>query len=638
MSYKVIAKNNIKNSFGLYRNYFGSLALVLTLFNTLQIFANDKVIGNALSGSSKLIFMSYVTSCLFTLFTIFYIIYFNRFFLKQRLEELGIYSMLGMSKKQITLILMVENIIILGFAFLFGTISSVFFYSLIKVVLILVLKLNISFLTPFKFSPFVVTLELTVVMLLVVFLDDHYAIKHLSILNISNLTQTNEKAIKVKPWMAYLGILSLIIGYMLILNLAKRQQSLWNKFGFAAMAILTLVLVILGTFLIIKSTLAYFINQKITNHHQLYKPVNNIFLPESLFKLKTKSNLLIVLSLIISAVIALTATSFMTINYQNASLMKTIPSAIEIDQKLSPRQINKMKKITQKYGGQFKAVRIVSVPFNKPIAITNKVFTNNAKIISERDYQKLFKQQNNNQLLKIHLSKNTAYLFTLYPIKNSTSKIQIGHNKVKLKQTHFWPTYAKGNYAYVVVNDQSFKKISFHNPSQMIYAINGPKLRNNAQLYHEIKRLNVKNLSAYQKNNYVVKYNSPMILMTTFISALLFIFIGCILYFTTFIENIDIIEEFRFLDNIGYNKKQLRKIATADNLLLFLPPVIMGLLNGLIAFIGFGFEFLTDIILAFLGTFTLIGIPIIGTCLIFLSVYGIIYAFSYKKTKTLLKI
>ena len=70
MSYKVIAKNNIKNSFGLYRNYFGSLALVLTLFNTLQIFANDKVIGNALSGSSKLIFMSYVTSCLFTLFTI----------------------------------------------------------------------------------------------------------------------------------------------------------------------------------------------------------------------------------------------------------------------------------------------------------------------------------------------------------------------------------------------------------------------------------------------------------------------------------------------------------------------------------------------------------------------------------------
>lgn len=126
--------------------------------------------------------------------------------------------------------------------------------------------------------------------------------------------------------------------------------------------------------------------------------------------------------------------------------------------------------------------------------------------------------------------------------------------------------------------------------------------------------------------------------MTTFISALLFIFIGCILYFTTFIENIDIIEEFRFLDNIGYNKKQLRKIATADNLLLFLPPVIMGLLNGLIAFIGFGFEFLTDIILEFLGIFTLIGIPIIGTCLIFLSVYGIIYAFSYKKTKTLLKI
>ena len=70
MNYKVIAKNNIKNSFGLYRNYFISLSLILGLFNTLQIFAKDHVIADSLSSSAKVEFMSYVTSVLFTLFTL----------------------------------------------------------------------------------------------------------------------------------------------------------------------------------------------------------------------------------------------------------------------------------------------------------------------------------------------------------------------------------------------------------------------------------------------------------------------------------------------------------------------------------------------------------------------------------------
>ena len=162
MNYKIIAKNNIKNSFGLYRNYFISLSLILGLFNTLQIFAKDHVIADSLSSSAKVEFMSYVTSILFTLFTIFFIIYFNRFFLKQRAEELGIYSMLGMSKKNITSILMTENTIIIGIACFAGMLLSILFYSLIKILLIAALKLDIPYLTQFTFSPFFITVVLSV--------------------------------------------------------------------------------------------------------------------------------------------------------------------------------------------------------------------------------------------------------------------------------------------------------------------------------------------------------------------------------------------------------------------------------------------------------------------------------------------
>ncbi|WP_158592790.1 MULTISPECIES: hypothetical protein [unclassified Lactobacillus] len=56
-------------------------------------------------------------------------------------------------------------------------------------------------------------------------------------------------------------------------------------------------------------------------------------------------------------------------------------------------------------------------------------------------------------------------------------------------------------------------------------------------------------------------------------------------------ENIEVIKEFKFLVNIGYSKKKLRRIAATANLILFLSTMIISLLNGLVAFIGFRYIF-----------------------------------------------
>ena len=605
MNYKIIAKNNIKNSFGLYKNYFVSLSIVLALFNTLQIFAKDHVIADSLSGSAKVEFMSYVTSVLFTLFTIFFIIYFNRFFLKQRAEELGIYSMLGMSKKNITSILMTENTIIIGIACFVGMLISILFYSLIKVLLIVALKLDIPYLTHFTLSPFIITVVLSIFMLLVIFFDNYHLIKRLSILNISNLNQVSEKAVKTKSWTAYLGMIALLIAYVLVLDLVKQQQSLWVKIGFAPMAMISLVLVIIGTFLIIKSTLAY---------------------------------LLIVLSLVISAVIGLASTTFMLLTYPKASFMKTIPSAIEINQKLEPNQVTKVKQIARKYDGKFKATKVIKLISDKPIMVNKKQSTKKCKVINKQDYQELFKLQGNKKVPNLAFTKGTGYIYAFYKPNKSWRKVNINSIKFNLKEMHMWPMNAGYGYAYIVLNNQDFKKISKHHSAKMVYTVNGPNLRDNKQLYQDIKHMNIRFLSAYKKNKDAVDNNSATFLMEAFISVLFFVFIGCILYFTTLMETIEVTDEFRFLDNIGYSRKQLKKIASASNLLLFVPPAVMGLLNGLIAFIGFRYSFLENDVVELIGSFQIVGKPIIETCLLFLIVYGLIYIFSYHKTKVLLEI
>lgn len=71
---------NLKKNFKLYKNYFLSVLLMLTLFNTVELFASDKIVVDSLAGSSRMKSMSSVILTLFMLFTIFYIIYFNKFF------------------------------------------------------------------------------------------------------------------------------------------------------------------------------------------------------------------------------------------------------------------------------------------------------------------------------------------------------------------------------------------------------------------------------------------------------------------------------------------------------------------------------------------------------------------------------
>jgi len=246
--------------------------------------------------------------------------------------------------------------------------------------------------------------------------------------------------------------------------------------------------------------------------------------------------------------------------------------------------------------------------------VNKKQSTKKCKVINKQDYQELFKLQGNKKVPNLVFTKGTGYIYAFYKPNKSWRKVNINSIKFNLKEMHMWPMNAGYGYAYIVLNNQDFKKISKHHSAKMVYTVNGPNLRDNKQLYQDIKHMNIRFLSAYKKNKDAVDNNSATFLMEAFISVLFFVFIGCILYFTTLMETIEVTDEFRFLDNIGYSRKQLKKIASASNLLLFVPPAVMGLLNGLIAFIGFRYSFLENDVVELIGSFQIVGKPIIETC------------------------
>lgn len=124
--------SNIKRSFKDYTIYFFTLVLGVAIFyvfnaidsQTVMLDVNSstyhivKLMTNLLSGVS--VFVSFILG--------FLIIYASRFLIKRRNKEFGIYMILGMSKRNISLILFLETLFIgiisLGVGLVLGVILS----------------------------------------------------------------------------------------------------------------------------------------------------------------------------------------------------------------------------------------------------------------------------------------------------------------------------------------------------------------------------------------------------------------------------------------------------------------------------------------------------------------------------------
>ena len=131
MLYKLSIKN-IKKSFKDYAIYFVTLILGVCIFYLFNSMDSQTAILEVTSRQSEMIdlleqILSYIS--VFVSFILgFLIIYASRFLIKKRNKEFGVYMTLGMSKRKISLLLLIETFIIglisLAFGLLLGIVLS----------------------------------------------------------------------------------------------------------------------------------------------------------------------------------------------------------------------------------------------------------------------------------------------------------------------------------------------------------------------------------------------------------------------------------------------------------------------------------------------------------------------------------
>lgn len=124
-----MALKNLKNNFSFYALYLLSVSFVITIFFAFTSFSMNAVMLEKISNDGRVETMCNTISVFLMAFVVFYMSYSNRFFLRRRTKELGIYVLLGYRKSTILSLLITENLLICSGAFMAGILLGGFFHK-----------------------------------------------------------------------------------------------------------------------------------------------------------------------------------------------------------------------------------------------------------------------------------------------------------------------------------------------------------------------------------------------------------------------------------------------------------------------------------------------------------------------------
>ena len=331
MNLATIALKNLKRNFSFYSLYLVSVSFVLMIYFCFTSFSMNEIIMEKISSDGRVEMMCSVVAVFIMAFVVFYMFYSNNFFMRRRMKELGIYALLGYRKVDMLCLLTIENIFICLGGMFIGIFAGSLLHIGVTAGIVALLGLTIDMgAIPF-INPHAVSLIFLFILAVLLTLTVSNAVLLLksTLLDLVRLEKKVEKPVCPNIIFSVIGIISLLGGYVLALDMVRGVQSVWTTIGFYPIALLTLVLVVVGTVLSIYS-FAPFVCQCIKNRHSvLYRENTIIVVPKFMHRIRSNAKSLILLVLLTAGTLAVFGATTLSVWYPYRAVERIIPSAIE---------------------------------------------------------------------------------------------------------------------------------------------------------------------------------------------------------------------------------------------------------------------------------------------------------------------
>ncbi|MDU1832773.1 MAG: FtsX-like permease family protein, partial [Finegoldia magna] len=264
-------------------------------------------------------------SIIISIFTFAIIMYANRFLIKRRFQEFGLYRVFGLENKHINRILLKEKSM---FFVIISILTIVFGITLGKVLFLAVGKLmqeNFSIMQ-FGISTKAIILSLTfnLVISVLTFIFDILNIKSATTRDLFAKGQKSESEPKVKVVFFILAIILTAIGYYIALTIEGSLESLLMFF-------VASLLVLFGTYCGFVSITIFVLKMMKKNKNFFYKSKNFITVSGMLYRMKSNAVGLASIAILCTGVVVSLSTTMAIYN----SAEKVVDSTVNRDYKLT---------------------------------------------------------------------------------------------------------------------------------------------------------------------------------------------------------------------------------------------------------------------------------------------------------------
>lgn len=515
---------------------------------------------------------------------------------------MALYSLFGIEKLQIGLLLFYENMI-LGIGSLFlGLLLGVLLSKLFAMILIKLM--GFSIIAHFSISIKAIFQTIIGFMIIIVFTSIHNfrIIYRNSLLQLMNAEKKAENRPKKASWVtALLAISFIIAGYSIILQ--PSDAAFWENFGFQAI-LAAFFMIVVGTYLFVRAFIVFILEKMTQMKRFYYKGVNLISITHLFYRIKGNVLILSVVALLSTFTLFALGTTFSLYSNINTITKKDFPYSVMYTVPDMEKEELAKKLIQENGEQQIKfAEKIEYVQLSGDLSEINRVPDEFPIILfSESTYQLLAKKIG--QKPNSHFGENEAITFYDGNLDQSTDpftgkKVSFAGNKtITIAAYEDYALLNLDTYVFpMVVKDTLYEELTKEGilKELQIYSLRNEKsMKELAEKLNELfyidpfadsyadfvkKRENIFS-SFYDNYHKFFQVYGLLIFISAFLGFVFLLATGSMLHYKLLTEATTDQPRYQILKKIGISRAQLKSSIARQLIFIYLIPLIIAIAHS----------------------------------------------------------
>ncbi|HDX9591417.1 TPA: ABC transporter permease [Bacillus pseudomycoides] len=631
MTLSSIALRNIKRNFKDYALYFMSMIFSIVIYFTFASLQYNTQMEKAAEGSKEISGAFQVSSVMLIIFVALFIIYSNGFFTRKRKKEVGLYSLLGIRKRQIGKMLFYENMLMglmsLVIGIIIGSVLSKGFLELL--VGLMGLDLQVYFEVPL--AAIIDTTVVFFVIILYTSLQGYRLIYRFKLIELFRAEREGEGMPKGSIIIAGIAIFLIGSGYFLSLLFTK----VIKYADFMIIAFYILFATILGTYLFFMFFIVVVLRRARNYKSSFYNGMNMVTTSQLLYRIKGNAKSLATIAILSAVTLTAVGTSVTTYYNTFTQAKDFAPYSFSYEKKdpAFEQKVNAIFAEEKKHNPIIEQFEIEMVSVKGKFEGEKADISMNSHYMMTEQYQ-LVSQSAFNVIAKkmdvdvVSLTAGEAFIFdgmyieghefstaykgnkAVFPIGNETKALTIkdaeSRNVTNLGEL------------VVVVPDDVYEQAKKTVETRVVKNMNVKNEKDSKVLTEKlVKTMSRESEAAPVFRDFYTGFKGGMeaagmmMFIGVFLGLVFLLATGSIIYFKQLTEANADRDRYVVLRKIGVTKQEMKKAIAKQIFYIFAIPLVVGILHSLFALKGLSnllpFEILIPLLMS-IGVYSVIYI------------------------------